>query len=260
MVTKIRNTMSIQSVEEMNALKAAADAVAIALREMQAFAKPGLSTKQIDKYGYEILRSFGANPAPKKDYNFPGWTCISVNHEACHGIPTDHKILQEGDLVNIDVSAELDGFYADNGGSFILGEDHQNLQPLVDASRDILHLALANITHGVKISALGGFIEKQARQRGFQVIRNICGHGIGRKLHESPNEIPCYRDFFIRERFRKNAVVAIETFISTGARYVYEEEDGWTLSTDDNSFVAQHEHTIVVTDDQPIILTSENGI
>ncbi|MCH2080946.1 MAG: type I methionyl aminopeptidase [Saprospiraceae bacterium] len=252
--------MSIQTIEEMNGLKAAADAVAIALRKMQAYAGVGMSTKEIDEYGYQILQSFGANPAPKKDYNFPGWTCISINHEACHGIPSEHRILKEGDLVNIDVSAELNGFYADNGGSFILGQDYQNLQPLVRASQDILHLALAKIKHGVRISAVGGLIEKEARKRGFQVIRNICGHGIGRKLHESPDEIPCYRDLFNRERFTKNAVVAIETFISTGAKYVYEEEDGWTLSTDDDSFVAQHEHTIVVTEGEPIILTIENGI
>ena len=137
--------MSIQTIEEMNGLKAAADAVAIALRKMQAYAQIGMSTKEIDEYGYEILKSFGANPAPKKDYNFPGWTCISVNHEACHGIPSEHTILKEGDLVNIDVSAELNGFYADNGGSFILGPDHQNLQSLVNASQEILHLALAKI-------------------------------------------------------------------------------------------------------------------
>lgn len=252
--------MSIKSIEELNGLQAAADAVAITLKKMRAYAQVGMSTKELDEYGYALLRSFGANPAPYKDYGFPAWTCISVNHEACHGIPKEEIILEDGDLVNIDVSAELDGFYSDNGGSFLLGEDHRNLQPLVDASQDILHLALSQIKHRVRISDVGGFIEKEAKKRGFQVIRNICGHGIGRKLHESPSEIPCYKDRFNRERFSRHSVVAIETFISTGAKFVYEAADGWTLTTNDQSFVAQHEHTVVVTDEEPIILTKANGI
>lgn len=241
-------------------MQAAGEAVAVTLRKMREFAKVGMSTKELDDYGYEILRSFGANPAPQKDYDFPGYTCISVNHEVCHGIPSETTILQEGDLVNIDVSAELNGFYGDNGSSFILGEDHQNLQPLVDASREILNLAVNKVRSRMKIADLGGFIEREAKKRGYRVVKNICGHGIGRKLHENPREIPCYNDRFNRERFRKNTVIALETFISTRARYVYEAEDGWTLKTKDNSFVAQHEHTLIVKDGKPVILTSANGV
>ena len=228
---------------------------------MREYARIGMSTLELDEYGYSIMRSFGANPAPKKDYNFPGYTCISVNQEVCHGIPSSQKILKEGDLVNIDVSAELNGYYGDNGGSFILGNDLQQLQPLVDASQEILHLAMAEIKDRVRISDVGGFIEREARKRGFQVIKNLCGHGIGRKLHEAPREIPCFRDRFNRERFRKNSVIALETFISTRARLVYETSDGWTMKTRDNkSFVAQHEHTLIVTEGKPVILTKNNGI
>ena len=128
--------MSVETDAEMQGLAAAGEAVAVTLRLMREYAKEGMSTKALDDYGFGILQSFGANPAPKKDYGFPGYTCISINNEVCHGIPSTTTILQEGDLVNIDVSAELNGFYGDNGGSFILGKDHQRLQPLVDASQE----------------------------------------------------------------------------------------------------------------------------
>lgn len=252
--------MSVETQIELQGLQAAGEAVAVTLRKMREFAKVGMSTKELDEYGYEILQSFGANPAPQKDYDFPGYTCISINNEVCHGIPSEHTILQEGDLVNIDVSAELNGFYGDNGSSFILGEDRQNLQPLVDASQEILHLAIDKVRSRMRIADLGGFIEKEAKKRGFRVIKNICGHGIGRKLHENPREIPCFKDRFNRDRFRKNSVIALETFISTRARYVYEAEDGWTLKTKDNSFVAQHEHTLIIRDGKAEVLTSANGV
>jgi len=252
--------MSVESKGDLEGMRRAAEAVAIALRKMREYAEIGMSTLELDAYGYSILQEFGANPAPRKDYNFPGYTCISVNHEVCHGVPSGKTILQDGDLVNIDVSAELNGYYGDNGGSFILGEDYQKLQPLVDASQEILHLAIQKIRGGVRIAEVGALMEKEAKKRGFRVIKNICGHGIGRRLHEAPREIPCYRDRGNRDRFRKNTTVAVETFISTKARYVHEAADGWTLLTQDKSFVAQHEHTLVVTDGTPLILTEANGI
>ncbi len=252
--------MSIASEKDWIGMQNAGKAVAITLRKMQAFAKAGMSTKMLDEYGLSVLASFGAVPAPKKDYNFPGYTCISLNHEACHGIPAADRLLKEGDLVNIDVSAELDGYYADNGGSFILGPDHQQLLPLVNASKEILQIAIAQISDRVKIADVGALIHQEARKRGFTVIKNLCGHGVGRKLHEAPYEIPCFRDRLNRERFQKNSVVALETFISTKANRVFETADGWTMKAKDNSFVAQHEHTLVVTDGTPILLTAENGI
>jgi len=252
--------MSVDTHEELQAIKEAGKVVALTLRKMREHATPGMSTKELDDYGYSILQAYGANPAPKKDYNFPGYTCISLNREVCHGIPGKGKILREGDLVNIDVSAELNGFYGDNGGSFILGKDVRNLQPLVDASREILHLAIGKIKGGVPIAAVGGFIEKEARKRGYSVIKNLCGHGIGRKLHENPREIPCFRDKFNKDRFKKNSIIALETFISTKAELVYQTADGWTMKAKGNSFVAQHEHTLVVTDNHPLVLTAENGI
>jgi methionyl aminopeptidase len=252
--------MSITSQAELIGLQRISEAVATTLRHMREYAQPGMTTKEIDEYGGRILAELGAKSAPRLTYGFPGWTCISVNNEVAHGIPSDQKVLQHGDLVNIDVSAELDGFWADNGGSFVLGPDLHNHQPLVDASRQILRTALGRIRGGVRIADIGGLIEAEARKAGFRVIKNLVGHGIGRSLHEEPTEIPCYYDRYNQKRFKKNSVVAVETFISTRASLAHQLSDGWTMATKDGSFVAQHEHTIVITDGMPLILTEANNI
>lgn len=240
-------------------MKRISEIVGITLRKMRQYANAGMSTRELDEYGAAILREYGARSAPNFSYGFPGATCISVNHEAAHGIPSGNVFLQEGDLVNIDVSAELDGYFSDNGGSFVLGNDIHQHNKLVDTSRRILMMAINRIKGGVRIADIGRFIETEARKDGFKVIRNIVGHGIGRKLHEEPFEIPCFYDRFNTTRFKKNSVVAIETFISTRASQVTEKGDGWTLITKDG-FVAQHEHTIIVTDTKPVILTKANQI
>ncbi|WP_207493709.1 type I methionyl aminopeptidase [Aridibaculum aurantiacum] len=252
--------MSISTETDLVGMQKASDAVACTLREMRNYAQPGMTTKQLDDYGAEILRGFGARSAPLVAYGFPGWTCISVNNEFCHGIPSNKIILQEGDLINIDVSAELNGFYSDNGGSFVLGEDVNHHQMLIDASKHILHKAIYNIKGGVRISDIGHLIETEARRRGYKVIKNLTGHGVGRSLHEEPGEIANYRDRFNLTRFKKNSVVAIETFITTASTIAETLSDGWTMVGNKGGFMAQHEHRIVVTDGKPIILTEMNGI
>lgn len=252
--------MSITNQSELHGMQRISEVVATTLKRMREHAKPGMSTLELDQYGGEILLSHGARSAPRLTYGFPGYTCISVNHEVAHGIPTAGKILAEGDLVNIDVSAELDGFWADNGGSFVLGKDVHNHNPLVEASRRILHKAIQNIQGGVRIADIGRLIETEAKKSGYRVLRNLVGHGVGRSLHEAPHEIPNFYDRGNHGRFRKNSVVAIETFIATRSAYATELADGWTLVGEKGGFVAQHEHTIVVTDGQPLILTAANGI
>ncbi|MBW1619053.1 MULTISPECIES: type I methionyl aminopeptidase [Empedobacter] len=252
--------MSITREEELTGMKKASEAVALTLKEMQHFVQPGMTTKELDEYGAKILSSFGAKSAPHLTYGFPGWTCISVDNEFCHGIPSDKRILQEGDLINIDVSAELDGFWADNGASFVIGNDIHQHQQLVNASKEILQKAINNIKGGIKIADIGHIMETEAKKRGFKVIKNLGGHGIGRSLHEEPDELMNYRNRFDQRRFKKNSVVAIETFISTASTYAAELNDGWTMVGNKGGFMAQHEHTIVVTDGKPMILTEMNGI
>jgi len=252
--------MSISTQAEMTGMQRAAEAVAYTLKAMTDYAAPGMSTKELDDFGYSILSGYGAKSAPLLTYGFPGCTCISVGNEFCHGIPSEKRILQSGDLINIDVSAELDGYWADNGGSFVLGTDTHQHQDLVDASRTILQKAISNIKGGVRIADIGNLIETESRKRGYKVIKNLGGHGIGRSLHEEPHDLLNYRDKHDQRRFRKNTVIAIETFISTTSTIADTLNDGWTMVGNKGGFMAQHEHTIVVTDNAPIILTSMNGI
>jgi methionyl aminopeptidase len=252
--------MSITKHSELIGMQKASEAVASTLKEMRNYAQPGMTTKQLDNYGGQILSDLGAKSAPNLAYGFPGWTCISINKEFCHGIPSERRILKEGDLINIDVSAELNGFWSDNGGSFVLGEDINKHQKLIDASKQILRKAIQNIKGGVRISDIGFLMETEAKRRGYNVIKNLTGHGVGRRLHEEPNEIANYRNSFNLTRFKKNSVVAIETFISTTSTYAETLKDGWTMVGNKGGFMAQHEHTIVVTDGKPIILTEANEI
>ncbi len=251
--------MIIATEEELLAMQKVSLAVGETLKVMHEAIKPGMSAKELDTLGGEIMKTYGALSAPKTSYKFPGYTCISVNHEVAHGIPKANKVFKEGDLVNIDVSASIDGYFSDNGCSFVIGEDIHGLSPLVEASKSILYKAIDQIKSGVKIAEIGRLIETEAKKSGFKVIRNLVGHGIGRALHEDPREIPCFYDRMNLKRFKKNSVVAIETFISTGASQAVESGDGWTLHARSH-FVAQHEHTILITDSQPIILTHNNGI
>lgn len=252
--------MSITKESELIGMKKVSDVVAYTLKEMKNFARPGMTTKALDNFGAGILKDFGANSAPYKTYNFPGCTCISIGKEFCHGIPSSGKILKDGDLINIDVSAELNGYWSDNGASFVIGEDKNSHQILVDASKEILRKAINNIKGGVRVSDIGHLIETEAKRHGFKVIKNLTGHGIGRSLHEEPSEIANFKDKFNLTRFKKNSVVAIETFISTNSTSVVTLNDGWTMVGNKGGYMAQHEHTILITDNKPIVLTEKNEI
>lgn len=252
--------MSITNESDLRGMQAVSEAVAFTLQRMRAHARPGMSTQELDDYGRQLLQSMGARSAPMLAYDFPGWTCISLNEQVAHGIPSPQAILQEGDLVNIDVSAELNGFWADNGGSFVLGRDLHGHQPLVDASQRVLGRALRAVRGGMRISDLGKLMHQQAKRLGFKVIYNLAGHGVGRSLHEAPREISNYPDPANRQRFRKHSVVAIETFISTRSTLAVTLPDGWTLVGDKGGFVAQHEHTLLITGGKPQVLTAQNGI
>jgi len=252
--------MSITKQSELIGMQKISEVVGTTLKLMREYAKVGMSTKELDEYGGQILRRYGAKSAPFETYGFPGYTCICLNDEVAHGIPSETKILKEGDLINIDVSAELNGFWSDNGGSFVIGKDLNNHLPLVNASREILRKAISTIKGGVKISDVGYLIETEAKKHGYTVIKNLAGHGVGRSLHEEPENILNYRVKSNRQRFKKNTTVAIETFISTKSNNAVELKDGWTLVGNKGGYVTQHEHTILVTDGMPIILTRSNQI
>ncbi|MBS7334522.1 type I methionyl aminopeptidase [Faecalibacter bovis] len=251
--------MIIETEEELIGMKAVSEAVAITLKEMKDYVKPGMSTLELDIYGSKILEKFGAKSAPYETYKFPGFTCLSVNEEICHGIPKADKIIMEGDVINIDVSAELNGFWADNGGSIVVGDDINGYQKIVDASISALQKAINAVKSGVKIADIGGIIEKEAKKHKFSVIENLTGHGVGRSLHEEPLDLLNFRDPDDKRRLRKNSVIALETFISENSYEAIEQADGWTMIGNEPGVFAQHEHTVLVTSEGPMILTHMNG-
>lgn len=247
--------MTIGSQDDIDALKKIGKIVATTINEMKRQTRVGMTTKELDEIGGRILKSHGAVPAPKATYDFPGYTCISVNHEVAHGIPGD-RIIRPGDLINIDVSAELGGYYADAGHSFPIAPYNPSFKRLCDYTHQTMMKVISSLKHGVKLNEIGRIIEAEAKKGGYNIIQNLCSHGIGKSLHEAPTEIlPVYNKHDKRV-LKEGMVITIEPFLSTGAGYVVEQGDGWTLSMPDNGYAAQHEHTIIITKDQPIIVTA----
>ncbi|MFD1770949.1 type I methionyl aminopeptidase [Sphingobacterium suaedae] len=247
--------MIVTSEQELSMLKQVGQIVAETLHHMLQHVRPGITTKSLDLLGETYLATRDARSAPQLTYDFPGATCISVNEVVAHGIPSAETILQEGDVINIDVSAEWCGYWADNGASVVVGKDIHGRQKLVDCSLDTLQSAVARLRSGSKIQTLGAFIEHSANAEGFRVIKNLGGHGLGRALHEEPTDILNFRDILDKRRFRKGTVVAIETFFNTQSWRAVGQADGFTLVGNRGGVAVQHEVSIVITDTVPIILT-----
>jgi methionyl aminopeptidase len=246
--------MSINSEKDLQALRIIGRIVARCLQHMHKSIEAGMTTAELDAIGGRYLATHGARSAPRLAYNFPGETCISINEEAAHGVPSA-KILKAGDLVNIDVSAELGGYFADTGGSSIIPPEAKLQQQICDAAKRALENAMLEARAGAKLNRIGFAIETEARRSGFTVIENIGSHGVGRALHEEPGFIPGYFDQKDKRILKENQVITIEPFISSGAREVFENGDGWTLVTQPGIFTAQYEHTLVITKGKPLIMT-----
>lgn len=247
--------MTIGSQNDIDGLKKIGKIVALTISEMKRRARAGMTTKELDEIGGQILKRHGAVSAPKKTYNFPGNTCISINREVAHGIP-GNRIIQPGDLINIDVSAELGGYYADAGHSFPIAPYEPALMRLCQYTHHTMMKVISSLKHGVKLNEIGRIIESEAKKGGYNVIENLCSHGIGKALHEAPQDILPVYNKHDKRILKEGMVITIEPFLSTGAGYVVEHTDGWTLYVPDNSFTAQHEHTIIITKNQPIIVTA----
>lgn len=252
--TEGRQRMTIETDSDLLALQEVGGIVAFTLKEMIRLAEPGMTTLELDSIGRKLLEQRGANSAPKLTYDFPGYTCISINEEAAHGIPGS-KILNPSDVVNIDVSAEKNGYFADTGGSFVVPPSSPLKDRLLHSTRVALTEACNYTRAGRPMNGIGRSIEKVAKRKRFKIIENLCGHGVGSSLHEEPKEIHGYFNRHDRRILREGQVIAIEPFLSTKSRYVTEEDDGWTLTAQKGNLSAQFEHSIVVTKGRPIVLT-----
>jgi len=246
--------MTIDNQEDLEGLRRAALAVKEAREEMVAAVAPGVTTGELDAVGRDVFRRHGARSAPRVTYRFPGSTCISVNDEAAHGVPSLSRHLREGDLVNLDVSAELDGYYSDTGISVAVGRVTSIAERLLDATKKAQSDAMKAAQPGSRLRDIGRAVERRARRHGFVTIHNLCGHGIGRGLHESPS-VPNFDDGR-PGRLHEGLVLAVEPFLSVSSTHVVEDPDGWTLRTSDGNLVAQFEHTMVVSKGGPLVLTA----
>jgi methionyl aminopeptidase len=246
--------VSVETKEELEALRAAGRVVGQALRSMRRQVRPGVTTAQLDEVGARVFRHAGARSGPQLDYGFPGVACISVNDEAIHGIPGRRR-LREGDLVKLDVTAELDGFYADACISVPVGRARPGTTRLVETAHRALTNAMRVARSGAPLNAIGAAVEETVTQRRHAVCADLLGHGIGRRIHEPPN-VPNYYDPDLTAPLTDGLVLTIEPVISAGSGAVREGPDGWTLLTDDGAMSAHVEHTVVITQGKPIVLTA----
>jgi methionyl aminopeptidase len=245
--------MSIDTPDELEHLRATGRVVADAIRAMRAAVAPGVTTGELDRIGARVFRAAGARSGPQLDYGFPGATCISVNDEAVHGIPGPRR-LRAGDLVKLDVTAELDGFYADACVSVAVAKCKPSLLGLAAAARRGLDDGLRAASAGAPLQRVGAAVEAAVTKRGHRVCRELAGHGIGRRIHEPPT-VPSYADADATERLTEGLVMTIEPIVSAGSGEVRIADDGWTMLTVDGAPSAHVEHTVVITSGAPLILT-----
>jgi methionyl aminopeptidase len=247
--------MTIYTDDQLQALLRIGRIVATTLKIMQDAVRPGITTEELNAIGAKYLYKQGASAAPIADYDFPAETCISINEEAAHGIPGP-RVVRPGDLVNIDVSAELGGVYADTGGTVMVPTVSRDAERLVQHTQAALDAALNAVTAGKPLSVIGQAIEGIARRGGYNIIRELGGHGVGYSLHEDPRNVPNFHTRQAREQLRNGMVLTIEPFLTRGAGHIYEESDGWTLRTTHHTLACQFEHTIVITRGKPILVTA----
>jgi len=246
--------VSIENEKDLLGLLAAGKVIGVTLREMAANVEPGVTTGDLDQIAARSLKRHGARSAPQVFYRFPGVACISVNDEAVHGIPGS-RALQAGDLVKLDLTVELDGYVADAAVTVPVGAVSPRKRKLVACAETAFHRAMAATRTGRPVYEIGRAIETEVKRQGFTVLRELCSHGVGRKIHEEPT-IPNFEDRRARRVLTDGLVITVEPIISAGSDHVVTAEDGWTEKTADGSLSAHFEHTIVITRERPLILTA----
>ena len=246
----------LKTTRELSLMKEACRISAGALRVAGEAVKPGVSTAEIDRIAYEYIISQGAEPNFLHLYGFPATACISVNDEVIHGIPSKERILKEGDIVSIDLGAKKHGFNGDNAATFACGKISAEAQRLIDVTRESLYEAIKVAVPGGKIGDIGSCVQRYCEGRGFSVVREYTGHGVGKELHEDP-AVPNYGTAGRGVRLLPGMTIAIEPMINQGTKAIRRLSDGWTVKTADGKLSAHFENTVAVTKDGPVILTKE---
>jgi len=249
--------MTISSDDELGRLKEIGRIVANTLVAMGAAIEPGITTGELDEFGRALLEKAGATPAPELCYGFPGATCISVNEEIAHGIPGNRRI-DAGDLVNIDVSAQKNGIFADTGASFAVPPVSKAIERLCRDGRRAMWTGIRQVCANKPLSDIGTAIGAFARRNRYTLVRNLASHGVGHSLHEEPTEIATWPVQSERRIMKEGLVFTVEPFLSLGAKAAQdggETGDAWTLYSSPRAPTVQYEHTIVATRNGPLVVT-----
>lgn len=236
--------MTITNQDELDGLKVIGRIVANTMRAMAAALEPGMTTAELDEIGRDLLEREGAVSAPQSTYDFPGATCISVNEEIAHGIPGG-RVIEPGDLVNIDVSASKNGYFADTGATYRVPPTDPALDRLCRDGKRAMQIGIAQVGEGKPLAGIGNAIGRFASGRGYSLIRNLASHGVGRSLYEYPGEIATWPSRGDTRSMTKGLVLTVEPFLSTGGTMATDGKDGWTLYSEPPAPVVQYEHTVV---------------
>lgn len=246
--------ISIKSAREIELMTEAGRILAIVHEEMQKALKPGMSTKDIDRLGEEVIRSYGCIPSFLNYNGYPASVCVSVNDEVVHGIPSRKRIIKEGDIVSLDAGVIYKGYHADAARTHAIGETAQPAKDLIKITEECFFEGIKYAKEGNHLFEISAAISKYANERGYGVVRDLCGHGIGSHLHEAP-EIPNYEMNRKGPKLRKGMTLAIEPMINIGTWEVDWLDDDWTVVTRDGSLSAHYENTVLITEDEPVLLT-----
>ena len=248
--------MTITSEDELERLKLIGHVCAVARDAMAAALTPGITTQELDDIGRRVLEQHGARSAPELTYDFPGATCISVNDEIAHGIPGP-RVIASGDLVNIDVSAELNGVFADTGASYLVPEGNPRLAALCRDGKRAMWEGIRAVKSGGQLADIGSAIGRFAKKHRYTLITNLASHGVGDSLHDEPGEIPTWPDRSERRRIADGLVFTVEPFLSLGGTQAEQKyaDDEWTLAADGDAFTVQYEHTVVATPRGAVVVT-----
>ena len=244
----------LRTAKEIDMMRKACQISAEALQLAGESVKPGITTYEIDQIAYRYIKKQGAEPNFLNYNGFPATACISINDEVIHGIPSKKRVLKEGDIVSIDLGAKVNGYNGDNAATFACGVISDEAKRLCDTTRESLYLGIEQAVAGNRIGDIAFAIQSYCEERGFSVVREYTGHGVGTHLHEDPS-VPNYGTAGRGQRLLPGMTIAIEPMINLGSKAVKCLPDGWTVKTLDGKLSAHFEHTIAITKSEPIILT-----
>lgn len=258
--SRVRRQPTRKTKAELEAMRAAGEILAQTLDILGDMAAPGVTTAELDARAEQYIRDRGASPSFKGLYGFPATICCAPNDAVVHGIPDAKSVLREGDILGIDCGAQVDGFHADSTRTFMIGQVSDSARRLVDRTREALEAGIAQAVEGARVEDISRAIEEVVTEAGYAVIRDLTGHGIGRRFHEAPSvpnfvEASMFADDYA-VRLRRGMTLAIEPMVAEGTWRIVQDADGWTYRTADGKLSAHFEHTVAITRGAPEVLTT----